>query len=72
MNNQLPEVFSNCFVFSSDTHRFETLCSEKGMLKVKSFNTKSYSKEAVYIVQEIFGIASKNSQGIFCCGYLSA
>ena len=51
LNNQLLEVFNNCFVFSSDTHRFETLCSEKGMLKVKSFNTKSYSKEAVYIVQ---------------------
>ena len=47
MNNQLPEIFNNWFVFSSDTHRYETSCSEKGMLKVKSFNTKSHGKQAV-------------------------
>ena len=43
---QLPEIF-NWFVFSSDTHRYGTSCSEKGMLKVKSFTTKSHGKEAV-------------------------
>ena len=37
LNNQLPEIFNN-FVFSSDTTRYETSCSEKGMLKVNSFN----------------------------------
>ena len=47
MNNQLLEIFNNWFVFSSDTHRYETSCSEKGMLKVKSFNTKSHDKAAV-------------------------
>ena len=47
LNNQLPEIFNNWFVFSSDTRRYETSCSEKGMLKVKSFNTKSHGKEAV-------------------------
>ena len=47
LNNQLPEIFNNWFVFSSDTHRYETSCSEKGMLKVKSFNTKSHGKEAI-------------------------
>ena len=47
LNNQLPEIFNNWFVLSSDTHRYETSCSEKGMLKVKSFNTKSYGREAV-------------------------
>ena len=47
LNNQLPEIFNNWFVFSSDTHRNETSCSEKGLLKVKSFNTKSHGKEAV-------------------------
>ena len=47
MNNQLPEIFNNWYVFSFDTHGYETLCSEKGMLKVKSFNTKSHGKEAV-------------------------
>ena len=47
LNNQLPEIFNNWFVFSSDTHRYETSCSAKGMLKVKSFNTKSQGKEAI-------------------------
>ena len=47
LNNQLPEIFNNWFVFSSDTHRYETSCSEEGMLKVKSFNTKSHGKQAV-------------------------
>ena len=30
-----------------NTHRYETSCSEKGMLKVKYFNTKSHGKQAV-------------------------
>ena len=47
LNNQLPEIFNNWLVFSSDTHRYETSCSEKGMLKVKSFNTKSQGKEGI-------------------------
>ena len=47
LNNQLPELFNNWFIFSSDTHRYETSCSEKGMLKVKSFNTKLHGKEAI-------------------------
>ena len=47
LNNQLREIFNNWFVFSSDTHRYETSCSEKDMLKVKSFNTKSHNKEPV-------------------------
>ena len=47
LNNQLPKIFNNWFVFSSDTHKCETSCSEKGMLKVKSFNTKSHGKQAV-------------------------
>ena len=45
LNKQLPEIFNNCFF--SDTYRYETSCSEKGMLKVKSFNTKSHGKEAI-------------------------
>ena len=47
LNNQLPEIFNNWFVLSSDTHRHETSCSEKGMLKVKSFSTISDGREAV-------------------------
>ena len=47
LNNQLPEIFNNWCVFSSNTHRYETSCSEKGMIKAKSFNTKSHGKEAI-------------------------
>ena len=47
LNNQLLDIFNNWFVFSSDTHRYETSCFEKGMLKLKSFNSKPYDKEAV-------------------------
>ena len=47
LNNQLPEIFNNWFVFSSDTHRYETSRSEKGMLKVKSFKAKSHGKKVV-------------------------
>ena len=36
LNNQLPKIFNKLFVFSSDAHRYETSCSEKGMLIVKS------------------------------------
>ena len=46
LNHQLPEIFSNCF-FSSDTHRYETSCSEEGMLKVKSFNPKPHGKQVI-------------------------
>ena len=38
-------------IFSPDTHRYETLCPEKGMLKVKSFNTNHMVKKQLYIVQ---------------------
>ena len=47
LNNQLPEIFNNLFVLSSDSHRYETSRSEKGILKVKNFNSKSYGKEVV-------------------------
>ena len=30
LNNQLPEIFDNWFIFSSDTHRHQT-CSGKGI-----------------------------------------
>ena len=37
----------NWFAFYSDTHKYEISYSEKGMPKIKSFNTKSIGKEAV-------------------------
>ena len=52
----MHEIFNNWFVFSSNTHRYET-CSKNGILKVKYFNTKSHGKEAVVYS----GIAFKNS-----------
>ena len=51
LNNQLPEILNNWFIFSSDTRRYEISCSKKGMLKVKFFNPKLYRKGHLYIVQ---------------------
>ena len=53
LNSQSPEIFNNWFVFSYDTHSYETSCSEKGMLKVKSFNKKSCGREAAVIYSAI-------------------
>ena len=50
LNNQLPEIFNNWFVFSSDTHRHETPCSEKGMLKVKLLTQNQMIKKQLYVV----------------------
>ena len=47
LNNQLHEIFNNWLAFSSDRYRSQPSCREKGMLKVKSFNMKSYGKEAI-------------------------
>ena len=47
LSNQLPEIFNNWFVLYFDTHRYEKSCSEKVMLKVKPFHTKSYDRKAV-------------------------
>ena len=64
LNNRLPGIFNNWFVFSSDTHRYKKSWSEKGMLKLKSFNSKSYDKEAVIYS----AINTWNSlQSIFYC-----
>ena len=61
-NNQLPEIFNNWFVFSYDIHRYETLRSEKGMIEVKPFNTKSHGKQAVIYR----AINTWNSLLLFC------
>ena len=49
LHNQLPKIFNDWFVFSSDTHRYE-IFSEKGMLELKSFNTESYGKEEEAVI----------------------
>ena len=54
LNNQFPEIFNNWFVFSQDTHRYETSWSKKCMLKVKFLNAKLYGGEAVMCSHKTF------------------
>ena len=68
LNNQLPDIFNNWFAFSSDTHRYETSCSEKDMLKVKSFNTKSHGKQAItYSAINTWNSLQKQLKHFFLC-----
>ena len=50
LNNHLPEIFNNWFIFSSDTHRYKTSCFEKGMLK-NLFTQNHMVNKQLYIVQ---------------------
>ena len=43
----LPPIFNHWFTFSSDSHNYETSSSSKGLLKVKTVNTKKYGREAM-------------------------
>ena len=47
INFDLPSIFNNWFIFSSDSHMYDTSCSLKGFLKVNNVNTKKYGKEAL-------------------------
>ena len=47
VNFNLPSVFNHWFTFSSDSHNYETSSSSKGLLKVKTVNTKKYDREAM-------------------------
>ena len=47
INFDLPPIFNHCFTFSSDSHNYETSSSSKGLLKVKTVNTKKYGREAM-------------------------
>ena len=46
INFNLPPIFSHLFTFSSDSHNYETSTFSKGLLKVKTLNTKRYGREA--------------------------
>ena len=46
INFDLPPIFNRWFTFSSDSHSYETSSSSKGLLKVKTVNTKKYGREA--------------------------
>ena len=47
INFNLPPIFNHWFTFSSDSHNYETSSSSKGLLKVKTVNTKKYGREAI-------------------------
>ena len=47
VNFNLPSIFNHWFTFSSDSHNYETSSSSKGLLKVKTVNTKKYGREAM-------------------------
>ena len=47
VNIDLPSIFSHWFTFSSDSHNYETSSTSKGLLKVKTINTKKHGKEAM-------------------------
>ena len=46
-NFNLSSIFSHWITFSSDSHNYETFSSSKGLLKVKTVNTKEYGREAM-------------------------
>ena len=46
-NFNLLSIFNYWFTFSSDSHNYETSSSSKGLLKVKTVNTKKCGREAM-------------------------
>ena len=47
INFDLPPIFNHWFTFSSDSRNYETFSSSKGLLKVKTVNSKKYGREAM-------------------------
>ena len=45
INFNLPSIFNNWFSYSSESHRYETSCFFKGLLKVNNVNTKKYGRK---------------------------
>ena len=46
VNNKLPPIFNNWFIFSSTFHNYETSFAAKGHLKIPTVTTATYSKGA--------------------------
>ena len=46
IHNKLPKIFDKWFLFSSNTHKYETSFAVKGCLKVPSITTTTYGKSA--------------------------
>ena len=52
INNLLPSLFNNWFVFSSDTHKYNTSWSSDDKLQKYSYRTNTYGKNSI-IISEI-------------------
>ena len=46
INNLLPSLFNNWFVFSSDTHKYNTSWSSDDKLQKYSYRTNTYGKNS--------------------------
>ena len=49
INNFLPSLFNNWFVFSSDTHKYNTSWSSNDKLQKYSYRTNTYGKNWIII-----------------------
>ena len=49
INNLLPSLFNNWFVFSSDTHKYNTSWSSDDKLQKYSYRTNTYGKNSIII-----------------------
>ena len=47
VNFNLPSIFNHWFTFYLDSHNYETSSFSKGLLKVKTVNTKKYGRKAM-------------------------
>ena len=47
MNNLLPPLFNDSFLFSSDQHNYETSCSSLSNLHKPSYKTNLYGKNSI-------------------------
>ena len=64
INFDLPPIFNHWFTFPSDSHNYETTSLSKGLLKVKTVNTKKYGREAM-TNNAVPTWTKKNIQNIF-------
>ena len=49
INNILPSLFNDWFLFSSDQHNYETSCSSLGNLHKPSYKTNLYGKNSIIV-----------------------
>ena len=49
INNLLPSLFNNWFVFSSDTHKYNTSWSSNDKLQKYSYRTNTYCKNSIIV-----------------------